>query len=274
MANNDTNILNTMLDKAKEAVIITDPDNKILRVNSEFEKITGFSPDELVGKDPKILGHRNNGDSFSANITSSLKERGLWEGEVWTRNKKGDPLLLNMTVAVVRDSKGKLENYLALIKEPGAQAELYIEDTSLDPLTNLPNKNLFQDRIHQAMIGARRAKKSIAALLIALDRFSLINEGLGHISGDHLLVEVAKKLQDCTRESDTVARLSGDSFILLMPVTSPNDIVIIAEKILKSIKEPVFIDGNETVITSSIGISIFPDDCETVEELLDRKRHV
>lgn len=267
----DVQLLKTILKYTGDAVIITDHSNLILSVNPQFEEITGYRQEELVGKSPKILGDGHNDASFSDEIKQTLQADGCWKGEIWTRHKTGDSILLNLFITHVDSSDGTPGNYVAFMNRPPVKPEVHIEASdrpNIDPLTNLPNRHLFQDRINQALIGARRGKKSVAALLIAMDRFSLINEGLGHKSGDDLLKEVTEKLHKCTRESDTIARIEGDHFALVMPVTTTDDIVIIAEKLLKSISEPAYINGHETVITSSIGISTFPDDSKDAEELV------
>lgn len=186
--------------------------------------------------------------------------------------KDGMAFTSKCIIVTVNDGQGNPIRHVAVLR-PSPSSERYSNDEGgrqLDPLTNLPNRFLLNDRLEQAIIASRRAKKSVALFTIGLDRFITVNDGLGFAIGDMVLKKVGERLQETSRRSDTIARLSGDVFSLVMAVTSDNDTVLLAEKILKIISEPFFVEGNEVIMTASIGISIFPADGEDAASLLKR----
>ena len=254
----DLDIFEALLETVSDAVIITDSKNRIVRVNSLFEEITGFNLGDLSGKHPQFLAAERNESIFKTSI-----ER--------CRKRDQEVVFLALTFTEIKDKDGATTNYLGVFKLTEDQQEDFVDGIShnRDSLTGLPGKDLFFDRVEQSLIQARRTDKSLAILRIGLDSFSLINDGLTHEVGDQLLKEVAKRLYKCVRQSDTTARIGGDQFGLSLSISSIDDSVLVAEKVLKSLAAPFQIKNQEVVIGASIGISLFPNDGETGAVLVD-----
>ncbi len=267
----DLDIFEALLETVSDAVIITDSKNRIVRVNSLFEEITGFNLGDLSGKHPQFLAAERNESIFKTSIERALKSKNYWAGDFWCRKRDQEVVFLALTFTEIKDKDGATTNYLGVFKLTEDQQEDFVDGIShnRDSLTGLPGKDLFFDRVEQSLIQARRTDKSLAILRIGLDSFSLINDGLTHEVGDQLLKEVAKRLYKCVRQSDTTARIGGDQFGLSLSISSIDDSVLVAEKVLKSLAAPFQIKNQEVVIGASIGISLFPNDGETGAVLVD-----
>ena len=270
--NTDSVILNTLLEISEDAIIVSDESYRVLRVNPTFNKLTGLDAREVKGR---ILVQHDCGireEPLLETVENPYGKGSSWTGLIHIRKKDGKVFTANGDILTVNDGQGNPIRHIAVLR-PGASPEGHPNDKGsrqLDPLTKLPNRFLLDDRLEQALIASRRTKKSVALFTIGLDRFITVNDGLGFAIGDMVLKKMGERLLETVRHSDTIARLAGDIFSLVMVVTSVNDTVLLAEKILKIISDPFFVEGHEVIITASIGISIFPADGEDAASLLKR----
>jgi len=261
-----------VFESTQEGIMITDLNGKILTVNPAFTEITGYAEADVVGKSPRILKSGRHEPAFYAAMWTSLESTGCWQGEVWNRRKSGDIYPEWLTVSSVTDDSGTVVNYVAvfsdisLLKVSQEQLERLAHH---DPLTGLPNRLMFRDRLEHAMQRADRARTQLALLFLDLDRFKRVNDSLGHTVGDDLLRSVAERLSKVLRRDDTLARLGGDEFTVLIEGLSEGDHAAhIAEKLVDALIEPFLVQGHELVVGASIGISIYPRDARSTETLL------
>jgi len=263
--------------EAQEAILITDPDANVLRVNQAFEGLSGYSAEELLGKNPRVLQSGRHDKAFYQAMWSELLDTGKWSGEIWDRRKDGEIYPKFMTITAVYDDHHQLTHYVAMSSDISQrkQSEQEIHQLAFyDPLTKLPNRRLLLDRLRQAMAISTRSSRHGAVLFLDLDHFKTINDTQGHAMGDLLLIEVARRLQGCVREGDGVARLGGDEFLVLLedmsaqPDEAATQTELVAEKIRYELNQPYMLKDYECHITPSIGISLFRGHLENVEELL------
>ncbi|HLP99465.1 MAG TPA: diguanylate cyclase [Sideroxyarcus sp.] len=261
-----------MFDNSGEAIAITDASRRIVAVNPAFTDITGYSAEEVMGKNPKLLSSGKQTADFYEMMWTSLNETGQWSGEIWNRRKNGEIYPEWLSIGVVRNSKDEVINYISLFSDitKRKESEARIEFLAhYDSLTKLPNRVLFADRLKQALITDGRGKKKTALMFLDLDKFKAVNDTLGHLAGDILLQSVATRLKACVRESDTICRQGGDEFmILLAGINDAGDAEMVARKIVAAMSEPHQVAGNELAITFSIGISVSPDDAIGDEMLI------
>jgi diguanylate cyclase (GGDEF)-like protein/PAS domain S-box-containing protein len=247
---------------SKEGIMVTDAANRIISVNRSFTEISGYLPEEVVGKNPNILASGRHDDAFYRQMWGTLTEKGSWQGELWNRRKNGDVYPESLTIISVKGDDGAIINHIGIFGDISErkQAEYRIQQLAhYDVLTGLPNRVLFNDRLEQAIIHAQRNKSRLALLFLDLDRFKQINDTLGHGVGDQLLQSVAHRLLSCVRDQDTVSRQGGDEFIAILPETSAAGAEEVADKMLQAIVQPYAIEGHELRISTSIGISIYPE---------------
>jgi diguanylate cyclase (GGDEF)-like protein/PAS domain S-box-containing protein len=253
-----------VFENSEEAIVITDAERRIVAVNNAFTRITGYAADEVTGKNPKILSSGRQDAEFYSKMWQAINTEGRWEGEIWNRRKSGEIFPEWLSVAVVRNESGQVVNYISLFSDITKRKESEKQIQFLahyDPLTLLPNRTLFSDRLHQALMASKRNSKRLALLFLDLDRFKGINDSLGHLAGDLLLQSVAERLRACVRETDTICRQGGDEFmILLQEIERTEDVAHVAEKIIAAMSEPHIIEGHHLTVTFSIGISMSPDD--------------
>lgn len=257
-----------------EGIAITNAEGTILSVNPAFTTITGYRADEAIGKNPRILKSDHHDDGFYKNMWAELLEKGHWHGEIWNRKKSGEAYYEWLTIVAIKDADGKPCNYVSVfrdITEIRQKDEHILHMAYHDPLTNLPNRLLFHDRLQQALSSARRYPRVIAIMFIDLDRFKIINDTFGHNVGDTLLQAVASRLKDAVRQNDTVSRLGGDEFIILLSeIEKVQDAALVAQKILHLLSASFVVHGHELNITASIGISVYPDDGNDVQMLMKK----
>lgn len=254
-----------------EGVLITDSETRILTVNPAFTLATGYNSSEIVGKTPGFLKSGKHKPAFFKKMWAALSHNGFWQGEVTNRRKNGDNITEWVTISALKDTDGNITHYMGvytdLTKKKRAE-ETIRTMTYFDPLTGLPNRALFRDRLQQAISHVKRQGRLLAVLFLDVDRVKLINDTLGHHVGDLLLKAVSERLVHGLREGDTVARMGGDEFMLLLPgIEHINDVTRIADKIIEDLNPSFRIEGHDLYITASIGISVFPYDGVDVETL-------
>lgn len=247
-----------------EGIVVTDKDGIILSVNPAFTDITGYLPEEAIGRSPRILKSDHHDDAFYAGMWRALKENGIWQGELWNRRKNGEAFLEWQSITAIPDEQGKPMRYVAIFNDV---TELRQKDERIkhqayhDALTGLPNRQLLQDRLDHAIDVAQRDRMRLALMFLDLDRFKTINDSLGHDVGDLLLQAVAERLKSCVRKSDTLARLGGDEFVLVLTdVAHTSEVAHVAEKIIGELVAPLTLSGHQVHVTTSVGIALFPDD--------------
>lgn len=262
----------SIYESSSEGMLVTDAENRIIAVNSAFTQITGYTAAEVIGKNPKILSSGTHDKAFYQEMWDSINFKGFWQGEIHDRKKNGEIHIKRMTINIIPNSDGKTYRYVGLFSDitdiKKNEATIW-RQANYDPLTELPNRRLFMDRLEQEILKADRFDTAIALLFIDLDRFKEVNDTLGHQAGDAMLIEAAKRIEACIRSSDTVSRLGGDEFmVILADLHDCSHIESIAEKILLSLQEPLQL-GHELFFTSgSIGITLYPNDAKTSEELV------
>lgn len=258
-----------------DAILITDEDNRILNVNPAFTKLTGYTLDEVRGKNPRLLQSGEHLPDFYRAMWDELDRHNFWQGELWNKRKNGDRYVQQVQIHVIRSFNGKVFRHVAQfsdITDKKRQDEVIWKAANLDELTNLPNRALFQDRLRQALRGARRGQNGLAVLFVDLDYFKQVNDKFGHAKGDVLLVEVAMRLASCLRDVDTVARIGGDEFaVILSDIQNESSALKIAEKLRAAVDDPVEIgEAQFGLVSASIGLCCFRDDGATAEDLVDR----
>jgi len=269
-------LLKRAMESSINGITITDathPDNPIIYVNPAFERITGYGADEVLGKNPRFLRGDDRDQAELKKLSLAFREER--EGCFVLRNyrKDGTPFWNELFIAPVRDRDGRVTNYIGVmndITEHRRYEEQLVYQATHDPLTGLPNRNLLQDRLGQALaLEAFRRRNPICVMFLDLDNFKKVNDTLGHTVGDMLLKAVANRLKNCLRGGDTVARLGGDEYIIVLPnVREMHDVITVAKKMINVFAAPLLLMGNEIYVTASIGIALFPTDGETVDALL------
>lgn len=260
-----------VFENTNEGIIVTNAEHRIIAVNSAYTSITGYSAGEVMGQRPNVHASGTHDEDFYQELWRVLKESDQWQGEIWDRHKDGHVIPLWENISVVRDDAGRVINYVAVMSDISAIKQAEERLTFLahhDSLTGLPNRLLFYSSLDQAMVEARRGHRRVAVMLLDLDRFKLVNDTFGHAAGDQLLKAVADRLLASVRAEDTVCRLGGDEFtIILRDVGSGEDLVGVAEKIIQAVERPLSLKGQEVSIGVSIGISLYPDDAVTGDSL-------
>ncbi|MBS0372222.1 MAG: EAL domain-containing protein [Proteobacteria bacterium] len=265
-------LLATVFSNSNEAIIVTDAQNRIVATNQAFTKLTGYPQEEVVGQNPRVLSAGNTPPEIYKEMWDSLNDSGAWQGELWDRRKNGEPYPKWLSISLVRDENGQVQNYIGNfidISELKASEERIRHLAHHDTLTNLPNRFSLNEKLEQAIGFCHRNDMQMALMLIDLDRFKAINDTLGHHVGDELLIQVANRLSNTVRKSDIVARLGGDEFVVVLPdVDTPADAAYVADKIVAAISAPYLINGQEQRTSPSIGICMYPDDALEIGDLL------
>lgn len=262
-----------VFENSLEGITVTDAHSRIQLVNKAFSDTTGYAAEEVIGKTPSILKSGRQDADFYTTFWAALQRDGEWRGEIWNQRKNGSIYAEWLNVSAVRNRRGDVEHYVAIfsdITERKEREEMITFQAFHDALTGLPNRLLFKDRLEQALAQAKRYKvRTPAVMFLDLDKFKQVNDTLGHDVGDFLLKEVANRLKRCVRSADTVARLGGDEFTVLLPgITDESEAELVAEKILAAMREPIRLGAEERVVTTSIGISMYPRDGRDVETLM------
>ena len=260
------------VEQSPVSVVMTDTDGNIEYVNQAFELATGYQATEVIGKNPRILKSNNTPASHFRDLWQSIISGRSWQGELQNRKKNGQLFWERAYVAPVVDDFGNTSHYLAVKEDitlQKQQEEKIIHQANYDSLTDLPNRFLTLDRLSQIIKEAQRNKQKAAVLFLDLDDFKKINDSMSHEVGDKLLVKAAKRLKDTVRIDDTVSRLGGDEFIILLGnLRNEEEVYPVAEKLLNCFREVFLLDGRELILTASIGIAIYPNDGDNPAELL------
>ena len=263
--------------ESHEGMCITDARGIILRVNRSFTDITGYSAEEVIGQNPRILKSGHQDVNFYTAMWQKINSTGAWEGEIWNRRKNGEIYPEHITITAVKDEKGIVTNYVSTLIDitlSKAAADEIKHLAFYDPLTRLPNRRLLLDRLRQALSSMARNNKSAALLFIDLDNFKILNDTLGHDIGDILLQQVAIRLESCVREGDTVARLGGDEFVVMLEGLSKDSIEAaeqtetIGRKILLSLNQIYQLGSHEHHNTPSIGATLFNNNSQSIDDIM------
>ena len=261
-----------VMESTMEGIFITDSEFNITAVNPSFKNITGLSYEEVKGRNPAIMAAGNYDIETYRQISGAIKTGTAWQGEIKNRRKNGEAYLAWLNISAIKDNDGKITNYVGVFTD--ITKRKLIEDhlnfrANYDILTELPNRALFNELLIHAVEQAKRDKKKLAVMFLDIDNFKLVNDTFGHDIGDLLLQEAAKKLKESVRQSDTVSRLSGDEFaVILNQIGDISNAVFIAQKILLDCSHPFYPGGNEIKTGISIGISLYPEDGEDAGALL------
>ena len=261
------------LESTRDGVMVTDLETRIVSINRAFTEITGYTEDDVLGLTPSILRSGRHGPEFYGEIWNTLSRIGHWQGEIWNRRKNGEPYSQWMSISTVRDRDGHPTHYVSVLTDITKlkQTEERLHQLAhYDPLTSLPNRLLIASRLDHALAAAKRSGRRVAVLFIDLDNFKTVNDGLGHAVGDELLTAVAQRLSGRLRGSDTLGRLGGDEFLLVLEeLVEPQEAAVVATHLLESLGQPfVLTGGHEIYIQASAGISLYPDDSDTAAGLI------
>ncbi|HSI23492.1 MAG TPA: EAL domain-containing protein [Methylophilaceae bacterium] len=256
---------------SSEAMMVTDANGTILTINAAFARLTGCTQEEVIGKNPDTFGDGHDHAFYHA-AWQEIGENGHWEGEIIDRRKGGETYTKWLTINSIFNEDGTVHRRVVLfydITEKKKTEELVWQQANFDPLTGLPNRRMFHDRLDQDMKKAHRATQPLALFFLDLDHFKEVNDTLGHGMGDLLLQEAAKRLVSCVRESDTVARLGGDEFtVILGELDEPGCVERVVQDILHKLSEPFQLGEERAYVTTSIGITLYPDDATDIDALL------
>ncbi|TXH90219.1 MAG: EAL domain-containing protein [Rhodoferax sp.] len=250
---------------AREAIMVTDPQGTIIEVNDAFTDITGFSRADALGQTPRILNaHQPNADEIHADMWRRLQDGGYWFGEIWNRRKNGELFAELQTITAVYDKAGRVQHYVSLfsdITQMLEQRKVLERIAHYDALTGLPNRVLLADRLHQNISHCKRFDSQLAVAFLDLDGFKAVNDRLGHEAGDTLLVTLARRMQSVLREGDTLARIGGDEFVVILDALhGAGDCEPVLERLLEAAAQPVSLDNATAQVSASIGVALFPQD--------------
>ncbi|MFI3185373.1 MAG: EAL domain-containing protein [Methylococcaceae bacterium] len=260
--------------ESHEAMLVSDANNVILRVNHAFSSINGYSADDVIGKNPSVLNSGRHDAEFFGGMWESINNMGAWKGELWNRRKNGTIYPGHLIITAVKDQNANVTNYVAMLTDitlSKAAADEIERLAFYDPLTQLPNRRLLQERLKHSIKVERRDGKHLGLLMLDLDRFKAVNDSLGHLAGDELLQKVGARITARLRDVDLVARLGGDEFVVLLEdIAQPEDAARVARAIITDLSKPFSLSQSEHVqIGASIGISLYPQHGDSPELLMD-----
>ena len=262
----------SVFDSSLEGIMITDSNNNIIDVNNSFTTITGYSREEVIGKNPKLLSSDLQSKDFYKSLWQSLQQNRSWRGEIWDRRKSGEVYAEILSITVVCDDVGKVQHYVAVFSDISHFKEHVAELSRIahyDALTGIPNRVLLADRMKQAIAQTDREQNKLAFCLIDLDGFKPVNDALGHEIGDQVLIEVAKRIGNTIRGGDTVARLGGDEFVLLLlGLANEGECVVTLERLLAAVAQPITVKDKSITLSASIGVSFYQQDDENSDNLM------
>ncbi len=274
----DMRLAETVFTTADSAIMVTDSKGRIVRINGAFTSITGFDAEDVAKQTAAMLRCDVHDDEFYAEVETAIAASDHWEGEAWSRRKNGEVYPLWLRVNAVRNKANKVTHRVYIFTDITYRKQMenqLVHQATHDTLTGLPNRHLFTDRLTQALAMASRKSQGVALLFLDLDGFKAVNDRLGHAAGDQLLIMVAQRLRHAVRASDTVARLAGDEFTVILSDIECADgeemvdaIAAVAEKLVAVTGQPYHLDLGEAHVSASIGIAIFPSDAQDVDRLI------
>ncbi|RFA26150.1 hypothetical protein CAI21_17620 [Alkalilimnicola ehrlichii] len=268
----ETQLTERVFEANPQAIIVTDANGAIRRVNPSFSRITGYSAEEVLGRNPAILRPQVSDASLFDKVWRELKHDGCWQGELALRRPNGKIYPVWCSLSVVHDLQQRITHFLAVfidITEEKLTQERIYHLAHYDVLTNLPNRRLLHDHLEQALRQAKRQEQTVALALLDLDQFKIVNDSLGHDVGDNLLEQTARRLTHQLRRSDIVGRWSGDEFAIILPnINALHGACRVADKLLEALRQPFELDGRELFLSASIGLALAPADGETALALL------
>jgi len=275
-AEKDLRMAATVFEHSTSAILITDPAGYIVQANEAFSRVSGYAVSQVLDQLPNMLTVDEQQEAHLRYVLKQLHQHSTWEGEVWLKRRNGEHYPAWVGITAVLDDEGDLASYVCFftdISERKASEQRIHRLAYYDALTHLPNRTLFQDRLHTALQSAERQKSWVVLMFLDLDRFKPINDSLGHAAGDRMLKEMATRLLDCVDDDDTVARMGGDEFTLLLQPRSSREIALnraihVAEQILASLVKPFVLEGREFFVTASIGIALSPQDGNELSQLM------
>jgi diguanylate cyclase (GGDEF)-like protein/PAS domain S-box-containing protein len=260
---------------AREGIMITRPDGTIMDVNETFTRITGYARDEVLGQSPRMLNSGRHGADFYTGMWQSLSAQGYWSGEIWNRRKNGEVFAEIQTISAVHDSQGTLQHYVALFSDITVQKEHQSQLEHIahfDALTNLPNRVLLADRLHQAVAQSTRRGDTVAVAYLDLDGFKSVNDRYGHDVGDQLLIALANHMKDSLRDGDTMARIGGDEFVAVFTdLTHPQASLPLLTRLLEAAAQPVLVGDITVQVSASLGVTFYPQAQEIEADQLLRQ---
>ncbi|MCI5222949.1 MAG: sensor domain-containing diguanylate cyclase, partial [Candidatus Electrothrix sp. AR4] len=261
-----------IIENSREGIVVTDAEAIILIVNAAYTKITGYKPKEIVGKNPRVGQSGRHDRAFYKAMWSRLLETGRWSGEIWDRRKNGEIYQKKLTINAIHDNAGDIINYVGIFTDitEERKAERLLKDLLFyDPLTNLPNRTLFEELLAQALINSQSHDIPLVLLYVDLNHFKSVNDSLGYKAGDDLLVQVSKRNRGGVRKTDTVSRLCSDEFMIILSEIKLKEAVgHIVQHLLHLLRQPFYISGEKIFIDASIGISVYPEDGRDAETLI------
>lgn len=269
-ANRALQLNRKVLDNLREGVMVTDTDNRIVMVNDGFEQITGYKRSEVLGGNPSMLSSGRQPPEFYESLWAALQQKGHWQGEILNRRKSGEVFPERLSISTIRDEQDRVQYHIGIFADTTDEQKAREQIDFLarfDPLTQLPNRRTFRDRLTREVTGPNAPASSIV-MALDLDRFKLVNDGMGYDIGNALLCEVARRMVASATGRDVVARQSSDEFLLFLPGRDLDQAVHFAERLLETISRPWSIDGQELSISCSIGIACYPGDGDSADELL------
>lgn len=261
-----------IIDSTQQAIVVTNKEGIITDVNPAYCHLFGYLKEELIGQNPSILNSYRQDSEFYKHMWEVLLENGQWTGEIWNLNKMGDEIPVLLSISIVSERQNDESYFVGIltnIEEIKAQEDVLHQMAYYDRLTGLPNRQLMYEHLKQNIKYSQRHKTMAAVMFIDLDRFKNVNDSLGHSAGDELLKVISSRLNDAIRISDTVARIGGDEFVVLLnDIVSVDDVEAIAQNIIHSVSHVVHIKKNTVYVGASIGIAFYPSDGQDLEVLL------
>ncbi|TBN40771.1 EAL domain-containing protein [Pseudomonas sp. BGI-2] len=275
-AEKDLRMAATVFEHSTSAILITDPAGYIVQANEAFSRVSGYAVEQVLDQLPNMLTVDEQQEAHLRYVLKQLHQNSTWEGEVWLKRRNGEHYPAWVGITAVLDDEGDLASYVCFfsdISERKASEQRIHRLAYYDALTHLPNRTLFQDRLHTALQSADRQKSWVVLMFLDLDRFKPINDSLGHAAGDRMLKEMATRLLGCVDDDDTVARMGGDEFTLLLQPRVNREVALnraihVAEQILASLVKPFVLEGREFFVTASIGIALSPQDGNELSQLM------
>ncbi|TXH99690.1 MAG: bifunctional diguanylate cyclase/phosphodiesterase, partial [Pseudomonas monteilii] len=275
-AEKDLRMAATVFEHSTSAILITDPAGYIVQANEAFSRVSGYAVSEVLDQLPGMLTVDEQQEGHLRYVVKQLYQRGSWEGEMWLKRRDGDHYPAWVGITAVLDDEGDLASYVCFftdISERKASEQRIHRLAYYDALTHLPNRTLFQDRLYNALQQAERQKAWVVLMFLDLDRFKPINDSLGHAAGDRMLKDMAQRLLACVDNDDTVARMGGDEFTLLLQPRATREMALnraihVAENILGSLVRPFVLENREFFVTASIGIALSPQDGQELSQLM------